>query len=122
MYYHANVDIAGKNYLTFSNESEEFILKNVVVPFINGQVIESDHTYGKKKSILINMKSSTTLWKKYELIPERPGKRVNKMRHLQRNRTSFLHAKPDQARQNRGALQIVPRLHRRKAANACLNH
>ncbi|MCK5073947.1 MAG: hypothetical protein KAQ98_11010 [Bacteriovoracaceae bacterium] len=27
----------------------------------------------------------TTLWKKYELIPERPGKRVNKIRHLQRN-------------------------------------
>jgi len=61
VYYHANVDIAGKNYLTFSNQSEEYILKNVVVPFINGQVIESDHTYGKKKSILINMKSSTTL-------------------------------------------------------------
>ena len=61
MYYHALVNISGQNYLTFTNESEEYILKNVVVPFINGQVIESDHIYGKKRSILINMKSSITM-------------------------------------------------------------
>ncbi len=58
MYFHGLVILSGSKYVSFANESEEYVLKNLVVPFINGQVIESDF---HDKKILINMKSAVTL-------------------------------------------------------------
>ncbi len=60
MYYHNFIILAGSKYLWNKNEKEEFIINNVVLPFINGQVIESDYGESRRK-ILINMKSSVTL-------------------------------------------------------------
>jgi len=53
--------LSGSKYLTFTNESEEYVLKNLLVPFINGQVLASDFNSDKKRKILINMKSSITM-------------------------------------------------------------
>jgi len=60
MYYHNLTGIGGSKFIWNTNEKEEFITNNVVVPFINGQVIETN--YGKsKRKVLINMKASVTL-------------------------------------------------------------
>jgi hypothetical protein len=54
---------SGNRFLTFTNESEDYLVKNIVIPFINGQVISSDYSEanGKKNKMLINMKSAVSL-------------------------------------------------------------
>jgi hypothetical protein len=69
VYFHGLIILSGSKFLSFSNESEEYILQNLVIPFINGQVINSNYGDGK---ILINMKSAITMsiYKSNEQVDE----------------------------------------------------
>lgn len=58
LYYHGRIMMSDKTQISFVNESEEYILQNMVIPFINGQVIECDYVGGK---LLINMKSASNM-------------------------------------------------------------
>jgi len=63
VFYHAVVLCSGNRFLSFTNESEDYLVKNIVIPFINGQVVSSEftETNGKKNKMLINMKSAVSL-------------------------------------------------------------
>lgn len=61
MYYHAIIRLSGNNEFVCTNETESQITNNYLLPFINGQVIEADKSFGSNNYILVNMKSASTL-------------------------------------------------------------
>jgi hypothetical protein len=74
MYFHGAVMLAGNKFLCFTNESEDYILRYVVIPFINGQVVESNNKdeNSKRIQVLVNMKSAVSLsiYKTNDVIDE----------------------------------------------------
>ncbi|WP_062058016.1 hypothetical protein [Cellvibrio sp. OA-2007] len=61
MKYHGALLLSGNKMLSFSNESEEYAIKNFLIPFINGQVIETSTNGSETHQSLINMKSAVAM-------------------------------------------------------------
>lgn len=59
MYYHTRTNVSGQM-LTDTDLSAEAVLKDILIPFINGQVVESD-TVTNGNKILVNMKSALSV-------------------------------------------------------------
>lgn len=61
MKYHGALLLAGNRILNFCNESEEYVIREFLVPFINGQVIETSTDGSETHKSLINMKSAVSM-------------------------------------------------------------
>lgn len=72
MYFHSLVRLAGTQFVSFSNKSEEFVLRDILIPFINGQVVQSSHHGSQTQQVLINMKAvvSISIFKTEEEIDD----------------------------------------------------
>ena len=72
MYYHALARIGETQRFYCTNETESFILTQYLLPFINGQVVETEKSFGTNNTCLINMKSAVVLsiYKSEYSIPE----------------------------------------------------
>lgn len=90
MYYHARIEFVLDTTLIVCNSSKEDIIKGVLIPFVNGQVIESDVT-GNIHKILVNMKTATLakIFKTTETIDEAKGGEILKSEEMKQNDCTY---------------------------------